>query len=66
MSLFTMPISEQIWDMKYRMKTAAGEPIDLTVRDTWHRIAKKLGSSWHRQRSERCPRTPQNPTGLIC
>lgn len=45
MSLFPMPISEQIWDMKYRMKTAAGEPIDLTVRDTWHRIAKALSQA---------------------
>ena len=42
MSLFPMPISEQIWDMKYRMKTATGEPIDLTVRDTWDRIAVAL------------------------
>ena len=42
MSLFPMPISEQIWDMKYRMKKADGTPIDLTVRDTWHRIAGAL------------------------
>ena len=42
MSPFPMPISEQIWDMKYRMKKADGTPIDLTVRDTWHRIAGAL------------------------
>ena len=42
MSLFPMPISEQIWDMKYRMKKADGTPIDLTVRDTWRRVAGAL------------------------
>lgn len=42
MSPFPMPISEQIWDMKYRMKTAAGEPMDATVKDTWSRIALAL------------------------
>lgn len=45
MSPFPMPISEQIWDMKYRMKTAAGEPIDLTVQDTWRRVAKALAEA---------------------
>ena len=45
MSLFPMPISEQIWDMKYRMKKADGTPIDLTVRDTWHRIAGALATA---------------------
>lgn len=45
MNAFTMPIAEQIWDMKYRMKTAAGEPIDLTVQDTWRRIAKALAEA---------------------
>lgn len=42
MSLFPMPISEQIWDMKYRMKQADGTPIDLTIHDTWRRIAGAL------------------------
>ncbi|MGO4913998.1 adenosylcobalamin-dependent ribonucleoside-diphosphate reductase [Pseudogemmobacter sp. W21_MBD1_M6] len=42
MSRFTAPIAEQIWDMKYRFKEAGGEPIDLRVEDTWHRIAKAL------------------------
>ncbi len=40
---FPNPISEQIWDMKYRYrtKTEAGEQVrDLTVEDTWARIAK--------------------------
>lgn len=33
-------ISEQIWDMKYRLKTAEGQPIDITVEDTWRRVAR--------------------------
>ena len=35
-------ISQQIWDMKYRFKTATGEPVDRTVEDTWRRVAKAL------------------------
>jgi ribonucleoside-diphosphate reductase alpha chain len=34
------PISEQIWDEKYRLKTADGEPIDRTINDTWWRVAR--------------------------
>ncbi|MBQ1203211.1 MAG: ribonucleoside-diphosphate reductase, adenosylcobalamin-dependent, partial [Loktanella sp.] len=44
MSHFTAPIAEQIWDMKYRFKDADGTPIDATVEDTWHRIAKSLAA----------------------
>ncbi|HUN53008.1 MAG TPA: adenosylcobalamin-dependent ribonucleoside-diphosphate reductase [Candidatus Sulfotelmatobacter sp.] len=36
------PIAQQIWDMKYRLKAADGAPVDLTVEDTWRRIAKAL------------------------
>ena len=32
-------ISQQIWDMKYRLKAADGAPIDKTIEDTWRRIA---------------------------
>lgn len=42
MTPFATPISEQIWDMKYRLKKADGTPIDKTVEDTWRRIAKAL------------------------
>ncbi|WP_208352171.1 LAGLIDADG family homing endonuclease [Pseudaestuariivita rosea] len=42
MSRFAAPIAEQIWDMKYRFKQADGTPIDLTVEDTWRRIARSL------------------------
>lgn len=42
MTRFTATIAEQIWDMKYRFKDEHGEPIDLTVEDTWRRIAEAL------------------------
>jgi ribonucleoside-diphosphate reductase alpha chain len=35
-------ISQQIWDMKYRLKTAAGEPLDKTIEETWRRVAGAL------------------------
>jgi len=35
-------ISEQIWDAKYRLKTIDGEPIDLTIEDSWRRVARAL------------------------
>src|SRR5579859_5035420 len=35
-------ISQQIWDMKYRFKTAEGEPVDKTMEDTWRRVARAL------------------------
>lgn len=34
----------QMWDMKYRLKEQDGTPIDLTVYDTWRRVAKALAS----------------------
>ncbi len=40
MTRFTAPIAEQIWDMKYRLKEADGTPVDLSVEDTWRRIAR--------------------------
>lgn len=35
-------ISRQIWDMKYRLKDMEKAPVDLTVEDTWSRIARAL------------------------
>src|SRR5437660_2294138 len=32
-------ISQQIWDMKYRVKGTSGEPVDRTIEDTWRRVA---------------------------
>ena len=39
------PISRQIWDAKYRLKTADGTPVDLTVEDSWHRVARALAAA---------------------
>jgi ribonucleoside-diphosphate reductase alpha chain len=44
MSRFAAPIAEQIWDMKYRLKSQDGTPVDTSVEDTWRRIARALAS----------------------
>jgi ribonucleoside-diphosphate reductase alpha chain len=43
-------ISQQIWDMKYRLRAPAGggmpgEPIDKTIEDTWARVARALAAA---------------------
>ncbi len=40
----TAAIAHQIWDMKYRLKTADGTPVDRTVADTWQRVAEALAA----------------------
>ncbi|HTZ35450.1 MAG TPA: adenosylcobalamin-dependent ribonucleoside-diphosphate reductase [Stellaceae bacterium] len=42
-------ISQQIWDMKYRLKAPANEaglrePVDKTIDDTWRRVAAALAA----------------------
>ena len=44
MSRFAAPIAAQIWDMKYRLKDAGGRPLDVTVEDSWRRVARDLAS----------------------
>ena len=44
MTAFAAPISQSIWDMKYRFKTPEGAPIDETVEDSWRRVARSLAS----------------------
>src|SRR5262249_54599161 len=43
---FSMPsvaaISQQIWDMKYRLKSPDGAPVDKTIEHTWRRVAAAL------------------------
>jgi len=39
------PISQQIWDMKYRLKGPDNEPLDATIPDTWRRIARALAEA---------------------
>jgi len=38
-------ISQQIWDMKYRLKDAAGGAVDKTIDDTWRRVAAALAEA---------------------
>ena len=38
------PISRQIWDAKYRQKAPDGTPIDLTIEDSWRRVARALAA----------------------
>lgn len=45
MTRFAAPISEQIWDMKYRLKQADGTPLDNTVEDSWRRIANAIAEA---------------------
>jgi ribonucleoside-diphosphate reductase alpha chain len=42
MTRFAAPIAEQIWDMKYRMKDGAGQPVDTSIEDSWRRVARDL------------------------
>ena len=37
-------ISQQIWDMKYRLKGADGAPVDKTMEETWRRVADALAA----------------------
>tara|TARA_B100000029_G_scaffold284810_1_gene278657 strand:+ start:4748 stop:7072 length:2325 start_codon:yes stop_codon:yes gene_type:complete len=38
------PISQQIWDMKYRFKAADGTPLDKTLEESWRRVANALAA----------------------
>ena len=37
-----IPYLEQIWDSKYRLKQPDGAPVDLSVEDSWRRVARDL------------------------
>ena len=39
------PISRQIWDAKYRLKSPDGIPIDITIEDSWRRVARALAAA---------------------
>ena len=39
------PASADIWDKKYRLKTKTGEPVDVTIDDTYKRVAKALSDA---------------------
>ena len=36
------PASQDIWDKKYRLKSKSGEPVDVTIDDTYQRVARAL------------------------
>ncbi len=38
------PFSWQIWDMKYRLKSADGAPLEDTLDDTWRRVAAAMAA----------------------
>ncbi len=38
-------ISQQIWDMKYRLKDERGQAVDKDIPDTWRRIANALAEA---------------------
>jgi ribonucleoside-diphosphate reductase alpha chain len=35
-------ISQQIWDMKYRLKSPTGDAVDKTIEETWRRVAHAI------------------------
>ena len=37
-------ISQQIWDMKYRLKGPDGQAVDKTIEDSWRRVARALAA----------------------
>ncbi|MFO0991141.1 MAG: adenosylcobalamin-dependent ribonucleoside-diphosphate reductase [Hyphomicrobiales bacterium] len=39
------PIAREIWDMKYRLKTPDGEPVDQTIEDSWRRVATAVAQA---------------------
>ncbi|MBL4907309.1 MAG: adenosylcobalamin-dependent ribonucleoside-diphosphate reductase [Sneathiella sp.] len=44
------PISQQIWDMKYRFKPTDGSAIERSIEDTWTRLAKALSQHEKKQK----------------
>ena len=38
-------ISQQIWDMKYRLKGPDGQPVDKNIADSWQRVARSLAAT---------------------
>ncbi len=43
-------ISQQIWDMKYRLKGPDGAPVDKTIEDSWWRVARALAEPEQEQK----------------
>ncbi|PKU22012.1 adenosylcobalamin-dependent ribonucleoside-diphosphate reductase [Telmatospirillum siberiense] len=45
-------ISQQIWDMKYRLKGPTGDAVDKTIEDSWRRVAHALAAAEPRNRTD--------------
>src|SRR5215471_10513294 len=43
-------LSQQIWDMKYRLKAPDGTPLDRTVEESWARVARAAAEAEARER----------------
>ena len=41
-------VAQQIWDLKYRLKSADGTPVDKSIEDSWARVAKALAAQEER------------------
>ena len=41
----SLPLSHQIWDMKYRFKQPDGSAVDRSIEDTWRRVAGALAEA---------------------
>ncbi|HEX2432244.1 MAG TPA: adenosylcobalamin-dependent ribonucleoside-diphosphate reductase [Aestuariivirgaceae bacterium] len=39
------PISREIWDLKYRLKSDGGAPLEPSVEATWQRVARALAAA---------------------
>ncbi|MET4806985.1 adenosylcobalamin-dependent ribonucleoside-diphosphate reductase [Limibacillus sp. MBR-115] len=39
------PISQDIWEMKYRLRALSGDALDETLDDSFHRVAKALAAA---------------------
>src|SRR5438552_8742069 len=39
------PIALDIWDMKYRLKSADGAPVDATLDESWWRVARAVAAA---------------------
>jgi ribonucleoside-diphosphate reductase alpha chain len=45
------PISQQIWDMKYRFKGPTGDAVDKTIEESWQRVAGALAEAEPKDRA---------------
>ena len=46
-------ISRRIWDLKYRLRGADGEPLEASLDDTWARVAAAAGKAEKKKHRDR-------------